>query len=59
MCLSAGITEREEWNPDRKDWVTVQLNLVQAKWLDGFGRDPSVNGSLTQDGVPCIPGECC
>ena len=44
----------------RKGRLNAQYDWFKQRWFDGqeSKRGPSINASLTQDGVPCLPGEC-
>jgi hypothetical protein len=51
---------RAETDAGRKARLNAQYEWFKAHWFEGqeFKRGPSINASLTQDGVPCLPGEC-
>jgi hypothetical protein len=40
--------------------LRAAYDWLRDKWFDGveFTRGPSLNASLAQDGVACLPGEC-
>ena len=50
----------EESDAERREQLTGQYNWFTRKWFNNleFKRGPSVNASLTQDGVQCLPDEC-
>jgi hypothetical protein len=51
---------RAEADAGRKARLNAQYEWFKAHWFERqeFKRGPSINASLTQDGVPCLPGEC-